>query len=303
MTVSLLAILPIGLWGQSNPPCPVPPPPGAASCIEACIYCQLDGVTGSTNGIKLGDNTVCDQITIHNAQWFGFAEGSEPITIDVLVSNCQNGDGLQVALFNQCSDPDALTCNPGATGMGDQPISLQYDNYLVGKSYYLLIDGWNGDLCDFTIKVTAGTVLPQPPGTPDSVSGPSQVCSNQEYVYSVNNVPNTGYYIWSVPTGASINGHGNILAVDAPNGSTVTVTMGTVGGNICVQAGNSCHSPSSPVCIPASIIAPPSIVLPPLTICNEDLPFIWDYPPFIQLGSPGTYTLNGSLHSWRRKDK
>ncbi|MBL7828214.1 MAG: hypothetical protein JNJ57_16400 [Saprospiraceae bacterium] len=101
------------------------------NCFGFCVDCSLDGLQGN-NGVfpPSSGAIVCGQIALHNESWYGFVAGSESITFEVVTSNCQNGDGLQVALFDNCDDPDALTCNQGCLGCADIPLTLQYDAYV-----------------------------------------------------------------------------------------------------------------------------------------------------------------------------
>lgn len=300
MTKKLHSLLVVFLcvWGmvkaQVNPPCPTPPPPGAENCQASCVYCDFDGYMGINNGTPSGGNTVCGQIAIHNDQWFGFTAGSTSITINVITSNCQNGDGLQSAFFDDCSDPDAIVCNPGTGGGGGQPLILTYDNFTPGEIYFLMIDGWSGDVCNYEIDIVDGSITPAPPDAAPTPSGPTMVCPGAVAVYTIPDVPNAGYYHWTSPPGSMINGASNNQNVDAPEGTTVTITFGTQGGNVCVQAANSCN-PSSPLaCLPVTNQPIPPTIRPAITVCYEDTPFTWDEDPYPMLSSPGTFTLTSS---------
>lgn len=149
MRKKLLLSLPASLLllchaiGQVAPPCPTPLFPGAESCPTACVYCDFDGYMGINNGTPSGGATVCGQIFIHNDQWFGFVAGTTSITIDILTSNCANGDGLQAAFFENCQD-DAITCNGGTGGGAGIPLTLSYSNFVPGQTYFLMIDGYIG---------------------------------------------------------------------------------------------------------------------------------------------------------------
>lgn len=286
------------LWGQIkaqvNPPCSNPPPPGAENCQGACVYCDFDGYMGINNGTPSGGNTVCGQIAIHNDQWFGFTAGSSSITINVITSNCMNGDGLQSAFFDDCSDPDAIVCNPGGSGGGGQPLILTYDNFTPGEIYFLMIDGWTGDVCDYEIDVLDGSITPGAPDNAPAPSGPTVVCPGATAVYTIPDVTNAGYYHWTSPPGSHINGGSNSVNVDAPEGTTVTITFGNAGGNVCVQALNSCNPASPQACLPVTNQPIPPTIRPALTICYEDAPFIWDEDPFPILTAPGVFTLTST---------
>lgn len=280
------------VFGQVPPPCPNNNFPGATSCQQACVYCDFDGYMGNNSGTPSGGNLVCGQITIHNDQWFGFVAGSTSITIDVATSNCQNGDGLQAAFFDSC-DGDALDCNPGTAGGAGLPLTLTYSNFVPGQTYFLMIDGYIADVCDYQMNVTSGSVSPPPPGAPPVPVGPTAVCPGATVEYTIPPVSGAGYYRWIAPPGSQINGGASNVQFPAPEGTTVTITFGSVGGNVCVQVGNACY-PAQQSCLPVTNQPIPPTILEPVTVCFEDAPFIWDQEPFTSLAAPGTFTLNSS---------
>ncbi len=71
------------------------------------------------------------------------------------------------------------------------------------------------------------------PATPGPITGPASVCLNTAgYNYSVTAVPGATSYTWTVPSGWNItNGQGT---------NQITVTSGSVAGNVTVYASNSC---------------------------------------------------------------
>ncbi len=197
------------LYAQEGNACGTPPPPGAESCNAACVYCDFDGYMGTNNGSPSGGNTVCGQISLHNDQWFGFIPQTSSITMDIITENCQNGDGLQVAFFDDCTDADAFTCNPGCGGCGGQVFSLSWSDFTPGQTYWLMIDGWVGDVCDFEIAITQGSIVPPPPDPAAQPMGPTVVCPGAVAVYTVDESFGAGYYQWTAPPGSKINGGGN----------------------------------------------------------------------------------------------
>ncbi len=289
LLTTVLLSLHFSLNAQVAPPCPSNTFPGAESCPNACVYCNFDGYTGINNGTPSGGNVQGCAITIHNDQWFGFVAGSSSITIDVLTSNCQTGDGLQAAFFDACNAP-ALDCNPGVGGGGGTPLTLTYSGFVPGQTYFLMIDGYSGDVCNFEIDVTSGSVTPPAVSQPAAPEGPTVVCPGAVVEYTIPAVDGAGYYKWSAPAGSHINGGGNIVNVPAPDGTTVTITFGSLGGQICVEAGNACFPPLKS-CISVINQPIPPTVLAPITVCFEDLPFIWEEEPNTPVSNPGTYNL------------
>lgn len=293
----LLLILAILLFGfsafaQVAPPCPSNTFPGAESCQNACVYCNFDGYTGTNNGTPSGGTANGCPITLHNDQWFGFVAGTESITIDILTSNCQTGNGLQAAFYADCNDP-ALDCNAGTAGGGGIPLTLSYSSFVPGQTYFLMLDGYSGEVCDFEIDVVDGSVTPPAPTQPPAPQGPTVVCPGAVVEYTIPDVPGAGYYRWTAPAGSHINGGSNNVQFPAPDGTTVTITFGSTGGQVCVQAGNACFAPLQS-CIPIVNQPIPPTVLPQITVCFEDLPYVWDEEPHTPVSLPGTFNLTSS---------
>lgn len=217
------------------------------------------------------------------------------MTFQVDNSNCMNGDGLQLALFDNCNDPDALICNPGNSGSGGVPVELTYDFFVVGKTYYLMLDGWGGDVCDFELNVTQGN--PAAPGVANAEipQGPSQVCPGMTTTYHINPVDGAGFLHWIAPPGSSINGGSNNVFLPANFGETVTVHFGSAAGNLCVMSGNSCQLQTQTACLPISMTSNiPPTVLPPLNLAFSDLPYHWPINGST-LTNAGTFTLTATL--------
>ncbi|MBL7826952.1 MAG: hypothetical protein JNJ57_10005, partial [Saprospiraceae bacterium] len=261
---------------------------------SSCVYCDFDGYMGINNGTPSGGNIVCGQISLHNDQWFGFIPQTSSVTIDIISSNCTQGNGLQSAFFDDCSDADALICNPGCDGCGDQTFSLTYSDFTPGQTYWLMIDGWTGDVCNFEIAVTDGSIVPPAPDPTLQPQGPTQVCPGATAIYTIPESFGAGYYHWTSPAGSSINGLNNNVNINAPEGTTVTITFGSQGGNVCVQSANSCNPPTPFACLPVANVAIPPTVKPAIVLCNEDLPFTWDEEPGPTIFAPGTYNLTST---------
>lgn len=281
------------LHGQAvAQPCATPPPAPAITCAAACVYCNFDGVTGINNGNSGG--TVCNgAITLHNEVWLAFIAGTESITVDILTTNCSPAinDGVQVAFFQTCGQPE-LDCNEGALDAAGIPMSLTYDQFVPGQTYYLMIDGTNNDVCNYEIDVVDGSVTPPPPAAAPQPSGPTVLCPGAVAVYTIPDVEGAGWYRWTAPAGARINATtSNNVQVPAPAGTQVTITFGTnqISGNVCVQAGNACFAPTAPACLPVTIGPAPSLTLDPIEICFEQLPFTWTESPnqTLNLTPPG----------------
>ena len=276
--------------------CPDPPPPGGLSCNNSCGYCNIDGLEGNNSVPVTGGESGCPSIAVHNDVWYGFVAGTYGIEFEVVPSNCVNGDGLQVSILDECDDNFALACNPGCGGCGDISLNLGYSGFEPGKTYWLMIDGWVSDVCDFQINVISGSATPPLPQQPEQPSGPTTVCAGATAVYSVPTTFGAGTYHWSAPPGSSINGGGNNLFVPAPEGTTVTITFGNNGGNVCLQCQNDCNPASNFSCLSVELQPIIENYLPPLTVCDDELPYTWPGDSQYVLENPGVYDLISGVY-------
>jgi hypothetical protein len=85
-----------------------------------------------------------------------------------------------------------------------------------------------------TLTVNEASVSPPSPAGP--ISGPSSVCKNNSYNYSVGTIAGATTYVWSVPTGATIvSGQGTMnISVNfgaSANSGNVSVYGSNAGGN------------------------------------------------------------------------
>jgi len=161
-----------------------------AQCIvpvaEAGLYCNplaldspapvicdldcLDGFTATMPSVLLPDQptTLCSGGTPDNLSWFAFVAGETEIDITVTPSNCQPGSvftgnpqqtliGIQAGIYSSCSflEEDVIAChqdcflNPGA------PVNMTSDQFVVGETYYLFVDGCGNAVCDYTVSVNS----------------------------------------------------------------------------------------------------------------------------------------------------
>lgn len=91
--------------------------------------------------------------TLESDLWFPvMADSTGTIDITLFSSNCVSGNGMQLALYAHC-DSVPVACNGGLAGGGSIPLTLTSPS-VPGQLYYLLVDGFAGDICDFTLEVS-----------------------------------------------------------------------------------------------------------------------------------------------------
>jgi hypothetical protein len=253
-------------------PCPNSFTPAADRCEDACVYCNFTGYSGSTAGYTADTlNEFCG--TLENGQWVGFVAGTTDVTIKGIAYNCFTGSGIQLSVVEDCKGvPVEGGCYKGCVNCMNDTARVQM-KLNPGQQYFLLVDGWAGDQCDFTITVSPGNgATAQPIGIPGNIQGPAVSCPGTKVEYSIPPVANAGGYLWTAPPGSLINGKPSPFYLANINGNTVTVTFGSIAGSICVQPMNAC-SAGSTKCKPVTLKAIPPTVLPSVTVCADDIPY------------------------------
>ncbi len=218
----------------------------SAECAEnACVPCALTDFEGFSGSTIIG--SFCDVPgsfcgSIENAQWFAFIAAEPLIEFFIETSNCAgtpNGGGIQAQIFSS-DDCDNFTevSNCWSVGsMSDGSVLAQ--GLTVGHRYFLMIDGWAGDLCDFTLHVVQGLGNSNPVEVGEAtISGqnlvPAQCAQPVEYAAFAEGA---AFYNWEiVPQGAG-------LIVGQAQAANVQIQwIAPAGAQLCVTPSNYCDS-------------------------------------------------------------
>lgn len=269
--------------------CPPGTPP-FEDCNSACVFCNFSGSGGSTANFSGGSAPgFCG--VLHNDQWVGFVASTTSASFIATPAGCTNGEGIQIGVYADCGS-GPVACN-GGTGNPD-PLPLSGVPLVIGQSYYIVVDGYNGDICNFSVSISP----PQNPVTPGPVrpiQGPRKLCPNGSGVYSVPPIPGAETVTWNGPPGSTINGQSPPVTLPAAAGTSVTVTFGNVGGAISVQPANPCRT--GPVQTLAVTVAP----IPPTNLAQEtacapqDFPYTLPWGEEIPFRPPGKYTFQTTI--------
>ena len=154
------------------PPMCFGPPTAVSNCQEVCVPCTTFYYTGATAGWSPGPAPgFCSTVT--NNQWLAFVAPDTQALFRLAFENCQNGDGLQLAVYEDCSFAP-IACSPGMAGAGTNFIDLDFPT-LPGKTYYLMVDGYNGDQCDFyLLMLSPSGGMPAGLGSTGAIQGPTK---------------------------------------------------------------------------------------------------------------------------------
>lgn len=152
----------VGIHSTFAQICDFPELTNGCECESAVVVCnsEIDGFVGTLPAQDCGVQppTFCDGSgSIENPIWFSFVALSNTVDILITPSGCSQGMGgfigMQAAVYADCGDDDTFICAGNGT---EDPISIMATNFTVGQTYYLIIDGYGGSICDFTIDAIEG---------------------------------------------------------------------------------------------------------------------------------------------------
>ena len=284
-------LLPGAVPGGNTPIPPCLPTNGGIAAGDNPPGCSLCGpiYQGSTAGYSPtapgSGGFPCG--TVENNQFISIvADGTGVFSGTVLASSCVNGQGVQLILYDQAFNPVSNCFSSGGTNL---PGNVTASGLTPGETYWIMIDGFAGDICDILVTTSGGvnTSPPDPPGpmyiTPDT----TPLCPGAVVCYSIDPVMGASNYEWIIPGNSILKSGGGTMETEicveyiAPGGGVVRVT------------------PSNP-CFPGIPIIEPVVVLPilptlkpPEFVCPEDFPIVRDGNVFNDAGSHEVTYLTG----------
>ena len=217
-----------------------PPPscttttPAGNTCATATPICDFNGYCGNTSSAYTIDTWVSltDEFcgSIENNSFLSFVAGATTVSLDVWVQNCTFGDGIQFMLFTS-----ADTCSGAVTSyfcdnqMFPGYSTITAPGLTIGTTYYLMIDGYFGDVCDYIIGASSssGILLPVALNT-NAVA----ICSGASTTLTASG--GNGTYTWSPATGLSATTGATVIA--SPTVSTTYTVTSTAGNPACPTA-------------------------------------------------------------------
>ncbi len=248
-----------------QPPCGVGNPAAGNTCADAPLICNLDGYCGTTSSTYTNDmwgnkttsafsigtgllggftnvsgNNGCGTgATIENNSFLKFVAGSSTVNLGLWVGNCQNANwmsGVQVHVFKLidiCGQGNVtnIYCKNqfSPTPGGSQNIPLT--GLTPGETYYIMVDGYEADVCDYTFTATSGISV----GVTADINQNTSLCAGESVIVKASG--GSGNYTWSGDAGLS-----------STTGTTVTVTPpstpGTYNYKITSTGGGSCGTSS-----------------------------------------------------------
>ena len=255
----------------SAQPCNRPnPSDNPCNASTFCNTAQLDAFcstipTPITNKIYMKPNGFCG--SLESPSWFKFVAETPALSLRFTANAC-GADGVQAVILTatNCSDSATYTAVSNCSNpMGGQPIStINASGLVAGQVYYLLVDGYQGAGCSYTIDVLSGTIraTSTPLPSPSVIFGPTTVCANATNVtFSVPKIPNVTDYRFDITGAVTFSG------VRADSFYTVTSFPATGTARVCVKYKNDCTESPIATCSNVTIAATVNITLPTAYLC------------------------------------
>ena len=93
-----------------------------------------------------------------NMSWFAFVASAEGLDIILDLDMCSTNQGVQLGIYDSCDFDECVVWTGGCTNV-EQDLS---GIFVVGQTYYMFVDGCNGDDCQYTVTVLGLDLLGLP---------------------------------------------------------------------------------------------------------------------------------------------
>ncbi|MES2513189.1 MAG: hypothetical protein V4580_03560, partial [Bacteroidota bacterium] len=168
---------------------------------------------GTTPGVY---SSPAIDVNIENNSWIKFTAASPTIALQVSVYDCwvntPGNQGVQMQIFSGTNCSSFTPVSSFQEGIGTYTVNAT--SLTVGNNYYLMVDGWGGNICNYNIQAIAGVAFPAITAVPGSI------CPGQSSILTAPSGA-TGY-TWE-PTGETTQ------TISVAPGTTMTYTC-YVGG-------------------------------------------------------------------------
>lgn len=239
--VSFSAFASSGGGGIGNPTSPAPNcavnPAAGNTCATATPICDLNGYCGSTASSYTADYwselnaAFCG--SIENNSFLIFTASATSMTFNVWINSSSEGDGIQIMVFSSsgnCSGAiTSYVCwSPGTATAG--PTAVTATGLTPGNNYYIMIDGFAGDVCNYTIGIQSGALIPV--SVASSIAGGQTICLGESATLTASG--GSGSYAWD-PAGVGLSALNTQSVVATPTAEgtfTYAVTSGA-GSTLC----------------------------------------------------------------------
>ncbi len=243
------------------------------TCEEAACLSENLGVTLNNGNAPPTPPLSFSCGVTHNNLFYSFCPETGPVTLDITPSNCTVGDGVQAIIYETDDCVNFIEHACVSNGNVD-PFSISFTGEAC-NTYILMIDGFLGDVCDFTVTADGIQNIVGPPDAPilDPDDNPLILCNGEDQEINVTNDDQccTAYF-WEVRTGTGV------ISLDVDGSSATINTLSEGFAELCVKADNFCEEAET--CIEVEVIQTPMIdPISPIEQCDGEFDFC-DYNNF-----------------------
>lgn len=226
---------------QRHAPCGGNPVPLSLTCADACVVCDLNGVSARTTNTTQGQSPpgYCTMV-VHSMQWLAFVAGSANLSINVAVSGCNQNNGVEMGIYasDDCQTFRLVSnCNTNMFNNQTWPFTTT-EPLKIGCIYYLVFDGNGPNSCQVDFTVVSGSTIAPTPFTNNKIIGKTLVCKGAVEDYTIPPINGACDYEWRVENGSIITALNNkaTVAWDQPGIGKICVK----GTNICKEGNEVC---------------------------------------------------------------
>jgi gliding motility-associated-like protein len=267
-------------------------PAAGNTCETATPICTFDGYCGSTSGYSanywssggngLGgvlnsDGVFCG--SIENNSFISFIAGASTVELEVEVSGSINScdDGVQFMMFGLPTSGQVCQSNSIEEYGCESPMppgnnSFSGTGLVPGQEYFLMVDGFAGDICDYQINAISGVLVEMSAGPDQTIcvgesveltiygagsgsiswTGPNLNTTTGQTVVATPTSTGTYQYIVNAPTiSPACTGQAtdqDTVLVTVVDGTQISVSAGTcVGGETVLTASGGSNFTWTPV--------------------------------------------------------
>jgi gliding motility-associated-like protein len=271
-------------------------------CVDATMICDFNGYGGLTSaqytaerpGNMHGNNELPDgtdlpngtntggpfggaiyDVNIDNNAWITFVANATTAILDVEVEYCLRNLGLQMQIFsgNNC-DNFAPVSNFLETTASQ---TLVATGLIPGNTYYIMTDGYAGDVCNYTITAEEGVEVLEV-----TSSAGTSVCPGQPTTLTALSSGVSVNYFWESNPGGVFgsNSQTEIVTVTVPTVYMVTVTGycdAAVSSSITVTPDKTSTVDFYATAVPTSLLEPSLGAFPLTFSCEDDSIALWAF--------------------------
>lgn len=137
--------------------------PAGETCALATFICDVNGYCGNTTSYAPDSwpalsSAFCG--SIENNSFIQFVANASTVSLNVWVTSSTSNLGIQVMIFSATSCGGAVTTHtcvsPVPPSVSSSPSVVTATGLTPGNTYYMMIDGYAGDQCNYVIGVNSG---------------------------------------------------------------------------------------------------------------------------------------------------